>query len=296
VGIGVVALAVLMAVGSGAAAPAWTNTGGKGLAPFTGLVDVGGGRSLYLQCRGHGSPTVVLVAGAGGAHDEWTHAVKAKRPGAEPTPSRSAVLPRVARFTRVCAYDRPGTMLMSDERSPSTPVSQPSSARDAAADLHSLLEAADEPGPYVLVGASWGGMIVNLFARGYPDDAAGLVFVDGASQFLKETLTPEQWAAWTQLIATTPHGREAPDYELAVDDIRAGPGIPDVPAIVLTAENRWDLPLGDAGPTWPAWLDAQERLTALLHADHVRNTNSGHAIAVEHPRVVADAIRAVASA
>ena len=191
-------------------------------AASTRLVDVGGGRKIALQCRGHGSPTVVLVSGAGGAHDEWTQVADAADPSAAPKPSTSAVFPRVARFTRVCAYDRPGTTRLNDEPGLSTPVPQPTTAQAGAVDLRALLKAAGERGPYVVVGASWGGMITNLFARENPTKVAGLVFVDGASDFFKDTLTPEQWAAWMQLIATsTPPGHEAPDYEAAVAAIRA---------------------------------------------------------------------------
>ena len=194
----------------------------------------------------------------------------------------------------MCAYDRPGTTRLNDEPGLSTPVPQPTTAQAGAVDLRALLKAAGERGPYVVVGASWGGMITNLFARENPTKVAGLVFVDGASDFFKDTLTPEQWAAWMQLIATsTPPGHEAPDYEAAVAAIRAASRLPDVPAVVLTADKAWDLPLGEAGPTWPAWLAAQDRLTKLLHAKHVTKTNSSHGIAVENPRVVVKAIRDV---
>lgn len=266
-------------------------------AASTHLVDVGDGRKIALQCRGRGSPTVVLVSGGGGAHDEWTNVADPAEPTAALKPSESAVFPRVARFTRVCAYDRPGTMLLNDEPALSTPVPQPTTAQADADDLRALLKAAGERGPYVLVGASWGGMITNLFARQNPTKVAGLVFVDGASDFFKDTLTPEQWAAWMQLIATsTAAGGEAPDYESSVAAIRAAPPLPDVPAAVLTADKAWDLPLGDAGPTWPAWLAAQDQLTKLLHAKHITKTNSSHGIAVENPRVVVKAIRDVVEA
>jgi hypothetical protein len=71
--------------------------------------------------------------------------------------SRAAVLPRVARFTQVCAYDRPGTTRLNDAPSPSTSVVQPTTAQADVADLAALLARADVPGPYVLVGASWAG-------------------------------------------------------------------------------------------------------------------------------------------
>jgi pimeloyl-ACP methyl ester carboxylesterase len=287
---------VLVTAGSSPA----TGAPGSGAARRTntaaGRVDIGNGRELYLQCRGRGSPTVVLVSGTGGAHDEWTHVVDTAQPTATPKASRSAVFPQVARFTRVCAYDRPGTALMSDELASSTPVAQPRAALAGATDLRALLRAAGEPGPYVLVGASWGGMIVNLFARDNASKVAGLVFVDGASDLLKDALTPEQWAAWMQLIAATPPDHEAPDYESSVDQIRAAPPLPAVPAVVLTADKRWDLPLGDAGPTWDAWLSSQGRLAEVLHAEHVTDTNSSHGIAVEDPKAVVDAVRRVVRA
>jgi pimeloyl-ACP methyl ester carboxylesterase len=280
-------------------AAAGSATGGTTAKPtsFAGLVDIGAERKIHLRCRGRGSPTVVLVSGTGGAHDEWTHVADTSGPAAQPKRSKTAVLPQVARYTRVCAYDRPGTTRFNDRPSPSSSVEQPTTAQAGADDLRALLRRAGERGPYVPVGASWGGMIVNLFARENPTNIAGLVFVDGASDFFKDALTPEQWTTWMQLIATsTPPPREAPDYESSVAEIRAAPPLPDVPATVLTAEKQWDLPLGDAGSTWPAWLAAQDRLAELLHAKHVTNTDSSHGIAVEQPRVVVDAIREVVEA
>ena len=102
---------------------------------FAGLVDVGGGRRMYLECRGTGSPTVVLVAGLRGSAEDWNIAEK---PGPR-------VFPEVARFTRVCAYDRPGTPV-GEKPSRSDPVPQPTTAGAAVADLHALLTAAGEAG------------------------------------------------------------------------------------------------------------------------------------------------------
>ena len=69
---------------------------------FAGLVDIGG-RSLYLECRGSGSPTVILEAGFRTRADVWTEDLF------QPDAPRTMVFPGVAAFTRVCAYDRPGT-------------------------------------------------------------------------------------------------------------------------------------------------------------------------------------------
>src|SRR5215207_8181459 len=66
---------------------------------FSGLVDIGSGRKMYLDCRGTGSPTVVIVAGGKASAVDWTKS----------EPGQVNVFSAVARFTRVCTYDRPGT-------------------------------------------------------------------------------------------------------------------------------------------------------------------------------------------
>src|ERR1700688_1974356 len=92
------------------------------------LLDVGSGRKMYLECRGTGSPTVVLVAGLKASADDWN-----STKGTVPT-----VLSGVGNVTRVCAYDRPGTPV-GDQPSRSDPVRQPTTAADAVGDLHALL-------------------------------------------------------------------------------------------------------------------------------------------------------------
>ena len=108
---------------------------------FAGLVDIGGGRKMYLECRGTGSPTVVLVAGLKGSAEDWNIA---KGPGPK-------VFAEVAKFTRVCAYARPGTP-------------------------------AEKVRPCVLVGHSYGGLVVRLYASSYPEDVSGLVLVDALTE------------------------------------------------------------------------------------------------------------------
>lgn len=273
-----------------------SNTGGLDTGDSrSGLVDIGGGRELYLECRGAGSPTVVLVSGTQGAHDEWTHVFE-DSDATEPKPSDGAVLPEVARFTRVCAYDRPGTTLFGGEVAPSTIVKQPTTAQEGVSDLHALLEAAGEPGPYVVVGASWGGLIAKLFASTYPADVSGLVFVDGASEFFEETLTPDQWKGWMDVIAESvakSPDLDTPAYEPSVEALQAAPPVPPVPAVVLTADQPWDLQVGHSGSTWPAWKRSQDLLATALNAEHVTRTNSGHPIGVQQPALVVDAIRNV---
>ncbi len=135
--------------------PASARAAGNG--DFAGLVDVGSGRKMYLKCSGKGSPTVVLVGGLRASADDWSITDK----------SAPAVFSEVSKFTRVCAYDRPGTPV-GEKPSRSDPVPQPTTARDAVADLHALLKAAGETGPYVLVGHSYGGLVVRLYTSTYP--------------------------------------------------------------------------------------------------------------------------------
>ena len=157
-----------------------------------GLVDVGGGRRLYLECRGTGSPTVVLEAGYRSSGRVW---IEDLRQSGAP---RKMVFAGVAGFTRVCAYDRPGTVApLNDNVRPSRsdPAPQPRTAPDAVADLHTLLGAAGVPGPYILAGHSLGGLFVRLYASTYPGEVVGLILVDAYSERLETLLKPERWAA-----------------------------------------------------------------------------------------------------
>ena len=96
---------------------------------FAGLIDIGTGRKMYLECSGSGSPTVILESGYRNDADIWS---------AELEPGMSPVFSQVARFTRVCAYDRPGTFLDPDHLGRSTPVPMPRTARDLVSDLHDV--------------------------------------------------------------------------------------------------------------------------------------------------------------
>ena len=120
------------------------------------LVDVGGWR-LHLNCTGEArasQPTVILEAGAGDFSVEW-----------------ALVQPGVASFARVCSYDRAG-----DGWSELGP--HPRTKRQMVFELRALLEKAGAPPPYVLVGQSFGGPLMILYAATYPTDVAGMVLVD----------------------------------------------------------------------------------------------------------------------
>ncbi len=269
---------------------------------FAGLVDIGGGRGMYLECRGAGSPTVVLVAGLKASAGDWNVAE-----GRAPT-----VFSGVAKVTRVCAYDRPGTPV-GEGPSRSDPAPQPTTAADAARDLHALLAAAREPAPYVLVGHSYGGLIAKLYARTYPREAAGLVLVDALSEGLREAETLQQWA--TQRVLMEGDTRESLalypaleriDPDRSFDQVLAAPPLKPLPLVVLSADRPWgpQVPALIAGGTLPADVPAdfgyitdaaqkkaQDRLAALVPgARHITKTASGHEIHKEQPGLVIAAI------
>ena len=128
----------------------------QGLPPPGQLIDVGGHR-LHLYCTGSGSPTVVLEPGGGASSSDFAW-----------------IAPAVARDTRVCVYDRAG-------RGWSDAADGPQDGAHIAADLHTLLERAQVPGPYVLAGHSFGGLYVQSFAAQFPDQVAGMVLLDSTA-------------------------------------------------------------------------------------------------------------------
>jgi pimeloyl-ACP methyl ester carboxylesterase len=131
------------------------------------LVDVGGYR-LKINCTGRGSPTVVLEAGLSDVSVEWKH-----------------VQPEIARFSRVCSYDRAGY-------GGTDPGPMPRTSAQIAHELHALLQHAGEAPPYLLVGSSFGGYPVRVFNGEYPDQVVGLVLAD-ATQEDQYELLPAGW-------------------------------------------------------------------------------------------------------
>jgi pimeloyl-ACP methyl ester carboxylesterase len=133
---------------------AWVMSSIDPLQSYKHLVDIGDGRRLNIVCSGRGSPTVVFMQGLSGNFADWR---KVRGP--------------VAALTRECFYDRAGLGY-------SDPSEKPSTAKNAASDLHALLRAAGIKDRVVLVGTSLGGLFATYYADKFGSDVAGLVLVD----------------------------------------------------------------------------------------------------------------------
>ncbi len=142
--------------------------------PPPGVIYKVGELDMHLYCTGEGNPTVILEAGAGSPSLAWAW-----------------VQPKVAGFARVCSYDRPGYGW-------SSPAAGPLFSEQVADTLHALLDAADVPGPYVLVGHSDGGVYVRSFFVQYPSEVVGMVLVDSSHESQNLRFPPAYLASLRQ--------------------------------------------------------------------------------------------------
>lgn len=280
------------------------------------LVGVGKFR-LNLYCTGYGAPTVVLDAGLADALDSWRR-----------------VQPEIARFTRVCSYDRAGYGY-------SDPGPMPRTSERIASELHALLRSAGEVPPFLLVGHSFGGFNVRVFNGKYPDEVAGIVLVDATQEDQYRLLPP----AWTVMGAATRRraqrqafwaplyidlgiarlqlrlqGQQVPpvilqskylkartsefeNIEVSAEEARIATHISDKPLVVLTAGKPIDTALratlnaDDQRAYEATWVnDLQLRLMHLsTRGTRVIVPDTGHDIPVERPDAIVTAVRELCS-
>ncbi len=131
--------------------------------PVGKMIDVGG-YNLHMIDSHVGKVTVVIDSGAGGKTLDWC-----------------LVQPEIAKFARVITYDRAGYAW-----SDASPL--PRTSENIVKELHTMLHNANVPAPYILVGHSFGGMNMRLFAAQYPDEVAALILVDAAHEDLYEKM------------------------------------------------------------------------------------------------------------
>ena len=231
-----------------------------------------GDRSLWLECTGDGSPTIVMESGLGGDHRTWDR-----------------VVPEISARARVCVYDRAG--IAASDPAPGTRT-----AADAVDDVRALLEAAGIAPPYVLVGFSYGGIVTQLHASTYPDEVAGIVLVESnhpleATQFA-EHLTPAQVEFDREAALGNPEGL---DVFAGMDEAAAAAPLPDVPLVVVTAGVSEGWPPDWDAETFDALRAAQQAdlATFTSQGTQVIAESSGHHVPSEEPGTIVRAIEQV---
>lgn len=269
------------------------------------LVDVGG-RKMHLNCTGEGSPTVILDSGLGDTYISWRK-----------------VLPDIAKFTRVCSYDRAGLGY-------SDPSSQPRTAKVMAEELHGLLHAAAIAPPYVMVGHSMGGFDVRLFTSLYRSELAALVLVDAShpdqenrlppelknfegtllreSEFLEFAMPlgvprlmhfcdddPVVRAAECNFHSAREAVAELKSFPESASQAATAGSFGDLPLVVLSRDPdkpSAELPPELAKPSSVAWEKMQEELVHLsTRGSHIIAKDSSHYIQLDRPDLVISGVR-----
>ena len=242
-----------------------------------GLVGAAGER-VHVRCVGEGDTTVVLIAGFGGDSTGW-----------------ALVEPTIAARARVCSYDRPGT-------GTSDPATSTSTFTTQAMDLHDLLVNVGEPGPYVVVGHSFGGAEAVTFASLFADEVTGLVLIDASP------------TTWPDIICAIPDdgtdaaamlgglcGMFAPtgnsehlDAVAAFAEAAQIGSLGSLPMAVITADHRElpaDLAASEVARLNEAWNVGQNDWMALSTDAHLVSVeHTGHHIEIDQPGVVIDEI------
>jgi pimeloyl-ACP methyl ester carboxylesterase len=276
--------------------------------PMSGrLVDVDG-HKMHIDCTGDGSPTVILDSGLGDTYLSWRK-----------------VQPEIAKFTRVCSYDRAGLGY-------SDPGSEPRTSKVIAQELHALLVAANVAPPYVIVGHSMGGFDVRVYTSMYRDEIAGMVLVDASHPDQENRFPPElknlegSWRREEEFITfTMPFGvprllglcqsdpvlraadcnahsareqmAEMRSFPESATETAATGSLGDLPLAVLSHDP--DLPLNGlpvdlAKPMNEAWTKMQDELAHLsTRGTRQIAKNSTHYIQLDRPDIVVDAVKNV---
>jgi pimeloyl-ACP methyl ester carboxylesterase len=269
---------VLLALGSGA-----LDAGPPAPPPAPRLVDVGTHR-LDAVRGGSGSPAVVFEGGLGNPLDTWEH-----------------VWPAVSGLSTVVVYSRSGL-------GRSEPGPHAHTAQNATEDLHRLLAALDVAPPYVLVAASYGGLLARLYTSLHPADIAGLVLVEGAHEQQVQrfgALDPSYPAAFRasfeERLRTLGPGPEADEIRetmriQAAGSVEGMAALPDIPIAVLTSMQSDPAAAYVNGTprgheAWRAMHD--EWFQRSRDGLHLETSRSGHHIQDEEPKLVVEAVRFV---
>lgn len=275
-GVGVLMVAVLAPAACGGGGGGGQQAAPKKTAP-EGTFELPNGRSLYMECRGTGSPTVVFEVGL-----------------KEPISDVSHVQDTLARRYMTCSYDR-----ANNGQSGGAPT--PRTSGDVVDDLHRLLETAEVPAPYVLAGSSYGGFFVQHYARRYSDEVVGVVAMNPeppADQvverihplpgFTKEVREEDQ----AYFSGENPEGI---DWFASSEELEKAPPPPPAPFEMLLSEKE---PGCEGDPLClksnGVYVKIEREVAQRWPQSSVRKVDAGHVMFLDKPEVAVDAVKRVA--
>jgi len=239
------------------------------------MIDVGG-RNLHCFVYGKGSPTVALVSGFGAPQTYW-----------------NTVVPELATQTTVLTHDRAGI-------GKSEIGELPTHGIQAATDLHTLINKLNLPKPYIVVGHSYGGSIVRLFASMYPDDIGGIILEDSQHEDILEEQQKilkgkdrELLEKMVSRFATPDNPKTEGDYRyITMEQVKNCEPLPQVPFVVLTAGDRSkgmppifseeaNKKMAELG------IELQKKLVAMIPGGkHIIAEGVGHNMHIEKPEAL----------
>jgi pimeloyl-ACP methyl ester carboxylesterase len=238
------------------------------------LIDIGAGRSLYLECVGNGSPTVIVEPGEGASHS-----------------AMNVVRDALKQTYQVCSYDRSNI-------GQSSSVPTPRTAQDIVDDLAALLSAAQVPPPYLLVGSSAGGTFVQLYSAKHPEQVMGVLamnavppaegWFDEALPLMTEDEQKEEYAYFQGA------NGEAIDYETSSSQILEA-GLPPMPfAVMISTIAQCGSPDDICGRTYGVYTEAERAIADLAPQGKFVEVEAGHDIFMDDLDAVVTAIESLA--
>ncbi len=237
-------------------------------------------RSLYMECRGSGSPTIVVEAGLGMTAYDMSELQKP-----------------LARQYMTCTYDRAN--MGSSGKAPT-----PRTAGEIVSDLHQLLKTADVAGPYVLVGHSAGGFFVQLYGRRYPDEVVGVVALNAvphAHPWLERALPRfNKEERKEELAFYRGENDEQIDWLASTKELKKAPPPPPVPfenviSTELQCEGESEEYPGPCLKSYDIYEEGEREVAQQWPEGSYRQVDAYHEIYLEKPGVVIDAVKRVAS-